>query len=112
MSVDWQEDIRQRQRDIAARRRTLKTIRKEQPSPASARHGPVKLHSAWKCGGVKISEVVKSIYKSEENSPICEKTSGSASPSTAITGAKWFGQDQAESSQEEAPIMTFQSKSR
>jgi hypothetical protein len=65
------------EREKAARRRTLKTIRTEyteKPSPevhtvqnaieGFARVGPHKIKSTWKCGGVKISEVVKKQYSS------------------------------------------------
>jgi hypothetical protein len=71
----WQEEQARRERENAARRRTLKTIRTEYTEKPSskvqtvqnaieglARVGPHKIKSTWKCGGVKISEVVKKQY--------------------------------------------------
>lgn len=71
----WQEEQERKEKEKSARRRTLKTIRteyKEKPYPdvqtlqnaieGFARVGPHKIKSTWKCGGVKISEVVKKQY--------------------------------------------------
>jgi hypothetical protein len=106
-----QEAMCQKQREITARRRTLKTIRTEQRKTAPSADGPIIVQSKWKCGGVKISEVVKSIYKSEGGSPVGELSP--PAPANDTQGPKYFQQDESEGRLGEgagmhAPIATYE----
>lgn len=97
-----QEAICRKQKEITARRRTLKTIRTEQRKIAPSANGPVIVQSQWKCGGVKISEVVKSIYKSEGGSPVGESPSACTAPANETKGPKYF----------HAPIASYEENSK
>ena len=78
--AELQEQRVRKEKETYTRRRLLKTVRTEEPMLDSQRT-QVTLHKikpTWKCGGVKISELVKKIYKGDAQSDAGAYQDGSA----------------------------------